>query len=327
VLVYGTRVVEERRCLINITRPAKYNYVTGIVKFFNVEKGFGFISPDGGGSDIYVGSPATGHRTLDEGERVKLTIRLGIDGSWVSQVIRETDLDKVPDDAPNEDHAVAIAFVAGRLRMLSIFPDGKYRFLDGSQQLHSLLYVASLDAYGFAALVEELEELINTPRVKESQLQEFFERNPHFLQGDSYEEAHPHLILKREYKGPLIPDFALKPTNLNVYCDLLDLKLPSVKLMVGNGNRRRLSATVMEACAQLREYRDYFEEKRNRDAIEEEYGLKFFRPKMIVIVGKRGAYSPAELRKAESDIPQLTLITYDDLLERARSRLRKTGIR
>ncbi|MGH3780155.1 MAG: Shedu anti-phage system protein SduA domain-containing protein [Pseudonocardiaceae bacterium] len=308
---------------INITWPATYKYRTGIVKSFD-EKGFGLISPDGGGSDICVGPSQTGHRILDEGERVKLAIRTdGPDGPWISRVIRETDLDKVPDDAPNEDHAVAIAVVAGRLRIISIFPDGKYRFLDDSRQLHSLLYVASLAADGCAASVEELEELINAPQVKESQLQEFFERNLHFLQGDSYEEVHPHLILKREHKGPLIPDFALKPTNLNSYCDLLDLKLPSAKLIVGNGNRRRLSATVMEACAQLREYRDYFEEERNRDAIEEVYGLKFFRPKMIVIIGKRGAYSPAELRKAESDIPHLTLITYEDLLERARSRLRK----
>ena len=217
---------------------------------------------------------------------------------------------------------LGMALVGNQLRMISIQADGAVRFFDPHNQSHAVLYVASLEAYFWQALVDELEALINKAGVSESQLQSFFERNPNFLCADTYETAYPHIVLQRPEAGPLIPDFALKPYNENALCDLLEIKLPSAKLVVGSNNRKRLSAALMEACAQLREYRDYFELRRNREAIEEAYGLRFFRPRMMVLMGRRSEYLPHELRKAESDLPHLTITTYDDLVERVRSRMR-----
>ena len=48
---------------------------TGTVKFFNATKGFGFITPDGGGKDVFVHVSAVeraGMRTLNEGQRVSV---------------------------------------------------------------------------------------------------------------------------------------------------------------------------------------------------------------------------------------------------------------
>ncbi|MBA3678272.1 MAG: cold-shock protein [Sphingosinicella sp.] len=45
----------------------------GIVKFFNADKGYGFIQPEGGGNDAFVhisAVEAAGMRTLDKDQRV-----------------------------------------------------------------------------------------------------------------------------------------------------------------------------------------------------------------------------------------------------------------
>ena len=47
--------------------------ITGTVKFFNLDKGYGFIQPEGGGTDAFVHISAVeraGMRTLDRDQRV-----------------------------------------------------------------------------------------------------------------------------------------------------------------------------------------------------------------------------------------------------------------
>ncbi|HXM30971.1 MAG TPA: cold-shock protein [Xanthobacteraceae bacterium] len=51
--------------------------LTGTVKFFNSDKGFGFIAPDGGGRDVFVHISAvtrSGLGTLSEGQKVSFDV-------------------------------------------------------------------------------------------------------------------------------------------------------------------------------------------------------------------------------------------------------------
>jgi cold shock protein len=56
----------------------------GTVKFFNANKGFGFIAPEGGDKDVFVHATAleaAGMRTLSEGQKVAFDIQPDARGS------------------------------------------------------------------------------------------------------------------------------------------------------------------------------------------------------------------------------------------------------
>ncbi len=63
--------------------------ITGTVKWFNESKGFGFITPQDGGKDVFVHYSAiagTGFKTLDEGQRVTFSIEQGPKGPSAANV-------------------------------------------------------------------------------------------------------------------------------------------------------------------------------------------------------------------------------------------------
>ena len=61
----------------------------GTVKWFNADKGFGFIAPDDGTADVFVhhsAIEADGYRSLQDNQRVEYTVTQGPKGPRAEQV-------------------------------------------------------------------------------------------------------------------------------------------------------------------------------------------------------------------------------------------------
>ncbi len=68
------------------------NRINGTVKFFNGDKGFGFIAPENGDKDVFVHFSALpdngGYRNLNEGDRVEFSVEPSSKGPRAADVIK-----------------------------------------------------------------------------------------------------------------------------------------------------------------------------------------------------------------------------------------------
>lgn len=164
-----------------------------------------------------------------------------------------------------------------------------------------------------------LEDLINF-NAKEKEFQFFFENNPRFLLLlGNYKKLHPQLILSEDSGARLIPDFFLEKIDSD-FCDILDLKRPCFDLIKYQKNRIKFREAIMEAIAQLNYYRDWFDDKRNREQFRKLYGLNSYKPHVVVVVGRRASYYDEITRiKLETALPKwVNLTTYDDIIDRVK---------
>ena len=171
--------------------------------------------------------------------------------------------------------------------------------------------------------IEELESLMNDLSARELQFQEFFERNPHFLRRNDYREVHPHVYLTRDGEGALIPDFILTEAD-SQRAAIVELKKANAlrtRLVRHQSNRVRFADAVMEARAQLLTYQEWFEVPSNRERVASKVGMEIYRPQMMVIIGRASDFAPGiERQRLAAHVPDLRVVTYDDILREARRR-------
>jgi len=84
---------------------------TGIVKWFNDAKGFGFIEPEAGGEDIFAHFSAIqmdGFRTLKQGGRVRFEIVQGPKGQLAQNIAAIDESDDPESQQPPDTQAAVV---------------------------------------------------------------------------------------------------------------------------------------------------------------------------------------------------------------------------
>lgn len=208
---------------------------------------------------------------------------------------------------------------SGRLRVepATRLPTAQVQLHPGSESVAPwLIFQRSRGIWLPAA--DALEELINDPSLREQDLQDFFERHPHLLLRDGFARLIPHPVLSID-EGDLIPDFMLEPVGLDA-ANIVELKLPSERVVVGRGKRLKLAEGVMSAVAQVREYRAFFDDPTARSAFRDRYGVEAYRPHAAVLIGREPAGAdPLQLRRIWTELPGgVQVSTYDELVRKIR---------
>jgi hypothetical protein len=228
-------------------------------------------------------------------------------------------------------------FTAELIRKIDARPDSiGFRYTDGRVRIvcanKRLLTAYDRDHPRFALLdevvdpqrfyakeeIQELEELINRPGVRELELQLFLEAHPKFLLYGDYDEVSPQVILVDEDNKELRPDFFLRPSGRNLW-EIMDIKLPAVDLLAGPKNRKCLSSSVHRGVSQLMQYARFFENPRNRDRVFRETGIDCFKPRLTLVIGKKSNVDEALWNQIiEQERPFVHIMGFDEMLDRAR---------
>lgn len=177
------------------------------------------------------------------------------------------------------------------------------------------------------------EELIKNPNVKEvTEIQKFLKENP-WIFGPEYKSLD---FRDAGFSGS--PDGRL--LRIDGLSDVLEVKLPVEELLrADNMNRQFITPKLAEALGQLTGYLEYYyseysherDDQTGKEILKDVYG-KYYKPKGILLIGRRGkeminitsqtiSAEPKNMRRLLSYFHWVEVLTYDDLIERARNGL------
>lgn len=171
------------------------------------------------------------------------------------------------------------------------------------------------------ALLNRFRELLLTPGVAEPAITAWLAQPQHqfilkMALPATYLLHQAECDWKTDSSRPsLIPDFFA--VRANGYADIVEFKLPELKgsAVVGQVNRETFSAKVNSYIAQTRTYKEYFQESVHRQHVKEKHGLNVNNPKRVLVMGRRWEFAADAWRTVQGEFPDLTVLTYDDLID------------
>jgi acyl carrier protein len=174
----------------------------------------------------------------------------------------------------------------GRIEVGLQQTDGTWIYADGTSRLPSGLYLTVFSRW--ESVLKELEEMVNSPAITESELQHFFERYPDLLKGDEYDVMIPQARIVPVDASEWKADFVLHPFDQTAFSKVLELKMPRLRTArEPKSQHSRFYADLFAAINQLRDYGAAFHDRGTRARFKEMYGIEVYRPDLQLITGRK----------------------------------------
>lgn len=177
------------------------------------------------------------------------------------------------------------------------------------------------------ALLNRFRELILSPKVTEPKITKWLAEPAHrfilkmALPAVAVLHQRKCIWVNEPSREPLVPDFFA--VRANGFADIVEFKLPELKgpATVGKEHRETFSAEVHSHIGQTHFYKEYFAESANRKYVRDKHGIEVDHPKRVLIMGRRWQFESKVWRSVASEFPDLTILTYDDLLDNVTAQL------
>jgi hypothetical protein len=214
--------------------------------------------------------------------------------------------------------SIQIQFVENRIQVIPSNKRKLFAYDSKKPRLVTLDQVIDSTSFFCENEIEEFENLLNKPSLREEEIQKFLTKRPKFLFSLDYDEIKPQVSLIDDSGSELIPDFFLKPVG-KAYWDILDIKLPDVQLISGSLNRKGLSHYVHRGNAQLMNYAKFFDDPKNKEKMVKLTGIRCFKPRLTLVIGKKKNIDEECWNQIiAQERPIVNILGFDELIERAK---------
>jgi len=186
-----------------------------------------------------------------------------------------------------------------------------------SEHYSKLMLLPEIPVFAQSAITL-FEEMINSKDTKEKDLHEFLKGHPEFLYGSNYEEYWSEPILQLSDRSTMRPDFVFRPRRKSHFSydwSIVEIKRADSPVLVDHRKQKIFSHHVYRAIEQAKYYKRFFLDSLNNKTITSSFGSKLSNPNVMVLIGKSPERHREEFCFLRSQLGDVHLTTYDEVLE------------
>lgn len=205
----------------------------------------------------------------------------------------------------------------GRIRLASALDHGSYFVREAGIAARATAVSLHRTEVG---VITDFEALLNLAKVSEADIQAFLTVHPEllFALDERYCEIRPHVTLTGPGGASLVPDFMIRIEDSDRW-DMIELKKPTAPIMASRHDTSRASKPAAQAIRQLLDYKDAVGTREARNALRKAYGGDAYEPSLAVVIGRGTPSEPHHWIAPKPGFPDVRLVSYDYLIERARN--------